>query len=115
MNSNFEYDWDARNRRTVLEGVSALERTSDSLARSHQLAIETEEVGTTIITELGEQRETLLRSKSRLVRTDEELSKTQKVLKSIKTNVLMNKLILVILIVLESAILAALVYLKFFR
>lgn len=50
MNSNFEYDWDARNRRTVLEGVSALERTSDSLARSHQLAIETEEVGTTVST-----------------------------------------------------------------
>lgn len=48
MNSNFDYDWDNVNRRTVLEGVSALERTSDSLARSHQIAIETEEVGTTV-------------------------------------------------------------------
>ncbi|XP_026478324.1 vesicle transport through interaction with t-SNAREs homolog 1B-like [Ctenocephalides felis] len=115
MNSNFDYDWDNVNRRTVLEGVSALERTSDSLARSHQIAIETEEVGTTIITELGEQRESLLRSKNRLVRTDEELSKTQRALNSIKKNVLTNKLILVLLIVLETAILSGLVYLKFLR
>ncbi|XP_026480574.1 vesicle transport through interaction with t-SNAREs homolog 1B-like [Ctenocephalides felis] len=115
MNSNFDYDWDNVNRRTVLEGVSALERTSDSLARSHQIAIETEEVGTTIITELGEQRESLLRSKNRLVRTDEELSKTQRALNSIKKNVLTNKLILVLLIVLETAILSGLVYLRFLR
>lgn len=68
-----------------------------------------------IITELGEQRESLLRSKNRLVRTDEELSKTQRALNSIKKNVLTNKLILVLLIVLETAILSGLVYLRFLR
>ena len=31
------YDWDAHNRRTVLEGRQVLERTSASLARSNQV------------------------------------------------------------------------------
>lgn len=31
------YDWDAQNRRTVLEGRQILERTTASLARSNQV------------------------------------------------------------------------------
>jgi vesicle transport through interaction with t-SNAREs protein 1 len=41
------YDEEA-NRRRVLEGRVILERTSDSLARSHQVALETEQIGTEV-------------------------------------------------------------------
>lgn len=40
---------DDNNRRLVLEGRAALERTSASLARSNQVAIETEYVGTEVM------------------------------------------------------------------
>ncbi|XP_049763862.1 uncharacterized protein LOC126092363 isoform X1 [Schistocerca cancellata] len=49
-------------RRTVLEGHAALERTANSLARSQAIAAETETLGGEVIAELGEQRESLLRS-----------------------------------------------------
>lgn len=46
MENNF--DWDEHNRRIVLEGRQVLERTSASLARTNQIAIETEQVGTEV-------------------------------------------------------------------
>lgn len=39
------FDWDSHNRQQVLEGRQILERTGASLARSNQIAIETEEIG----------------------------------------------------------------------
>lgn len=53
-------------RRTVLEGQRVLERTADSIARSTAIAIETEQIGTEVVGELGTQRETLQRTKGRL-------------------------------------------------
>lgn len=46
MASGGGYDWDDDNRRIVHEGRQILERTSASLARSNQIAIETENIGT---------------------------------------------------------------------
>lgn len=43
------YDWDSHNRQVVLDGRAVLERTSASLARSNQIAIESEETGTSVI------------------------------------------------------------------
>jgi hypothetical protein len=42
---------------------------TDSIARSHQLAAETDEIGVEIIDELGRQRETLVRTKDRVSQT----------------------------------------------
>lgn len=41
-------DWDGQNRQLVAEGRNVLERTSASIARSNQIAIETEQVGTEV-------------------------------------------------------------------
>lgn len=43
------YDNEESNRRIVLEGRQVLERTSASLARSNQIAIETEQIGTEVM------------------------------------------------------------------
>ncbi|XP_015593664.1 vesicle transport through interaction with t-SNAREs homolog 1B isoform X2 [Cephus cinctus] len=107
-------DWDAEHRRTLLDGRVVLERTADSLARSQRVAAETEQLGTEVVTELGEQRETLLRAKRRLSQTDQELDKTQKILRTMSRKVLTNKFVLIVIIILELGILAATVYLRFF-
>lgn len=39
------YDYDSHNRRVVIEGSRALERSAASLARSNQVAVETEQIG----------------------------------------------------------------------
>lgn len=48
-----DFNWDDHNRRIVLEGRQVLERTTASLARSNQIAIETEQVGTEVNTHIN--------------------------------------------------------------
>lgn len=52
----------------LLQGTESLNRASQSIERSHRIAAETDQIGTDIIEELGEQREQLERTKSRVSR-----------------------------------------------
>ncbi|XP_015720256.1 vesicle transport through interaction with t-SNAREs homolog 1B [Coturnix japonica] len=99
----------------LLQGTDSLNRASQSIERSHRIAAETDQIGTDIIEELGEQREQLERTRSRLVNTSENLSKSRKILRSMSRRIATNKLLLMIIIVLELAILGGVVYYKFFR
>lgn len=111
-------DWpevteEERLRRQVLEGTNILERTSQSIQRSQQVAVETEAVGGEIISDLGVQREQLERTRGRIYDTYDELSRSQRILRRIYFGVIQNKLVLIVIIVIEVLILAGLVYLKF--
>ena len=102
-------------RALLLQGTDSLNRATQSIERSHRIAAETDQIGSEIIEELGEQRDQLERTKSRLVNTSENLSKSRKILCSMSRKVTTNKLLLSIVILLELAILGGLVYYKFFR
>lgn len=115
MGDSGNYDWDEHNRRLVLEGRQILERTSASLARSNQVAIETENIGTEVISELDEQRESLLRSQRRLDDANADLSKSGALLLAMKRNVFYNKLTLFLIIVFEAICLVGLIILKLKR
>lgn len=108
-------NYEEANRQLALDGRAVIERTGESLARSTQIAIETENIGTEVISELGEQRETLLRAKSRLTSADEQLESAKSILRRMRRNVFYNKLILILIIILETAILGTVSYLKFFK
>lgn len=112
---NSNYDWDEHNRRLVAEGRQVLERTSASLARSNQIAIETENVGSEIVTDLSEQRESLLRSQRRLEDANDGLSKSNAILRAMRRNVVYNKFILILIILLEIFSLGGLIFVKFFK
>lgn len=101
-------------QRTVQQGTQILERTSNSIYRSTQVALETEEVGTGVIRELGEQREALIRTRDRLGDTDVELGRSRRILNSMYRVAITNKLVLIVIIILEIAILLGLIYYKFF-
>uniref|UniRef100_A0A673BYB2 Vesicle transport through interaction with t-SNAREs 1B n=1 Tax=Sphaeramia orbicularis TaxID=375764 RepID=A0A673BYB2_9TELE len=85
------------------------------IERSQRIAAETENIGTDIIEELGEQREQLDRARNRLVNTGENLSRSRKILRAMSRRIVTNKLLLGVIILMELAILGAVVYLKFFR
>ena len=53
-------------RSRLLAGSEALSRTSDSVARSHVIAAETDAIGENIINDLGTQREQLVRTRDRV-------------------------------------------------
>ncbi|CAG9860090.1 unnamed protein product [Phyllotreta striolata] len=108
-------DYEQRNRQLLFQGTQVLERTGQSLARSTQIAVETETIGHEVISELGEQREALLRTRGRLEDANEQLSSAKNILKSMSRNVFYNKLILILIIIIEILILACLCYLKFLK
>ena len=99
---------------TVRQGTAILERTSQSLYRTTQVALESEEIGTGVVQELSQQREVLVRTRDRLTDTDAELGRSRRILKSMSRVALTNKLVLIVIILLEISILAGLIYYKFF-
>ncbi|XP_054707854.1 vesicle transport through interaction with t-SNAREs homolog 1B-like [Uloborus diversus] len=103
------------NRGRLLQMNETVNRTTESVHRAQRVAAETDEVAVAVVDELGTQREALIRTKERLVDTDSNLVKSRKILRSMYRRVMTNKLILIVIIILELAILAGVVYYKFFR
>ncbi|KAG7334505.1 hypothetical protein KOW79_002912 [Hemibagrus wyckioides] len=102
-------------RALLIQGSESLNNATESIARSQRIAVESEHIGTDIIEELGQQREQLDRTRDRLVHTGENLSRSRKILRTMSRRVMTNKLLLGIIIIMEVAILGAVVYIKFFR
>jgi len=102
-------------RNKMAEGLASLERGSQSVARSERVAAETDEVGIQIIGDLDDQRETLIRTKEKLKETDSDLSRSRRILNNMAIKVATNKLLLVVIIILELAIIGAVVYLRFIK
>ncbi|KAM9707299.1 vesicle transport through interaction with t-SNAREs homolog 1B isoform 1-T3 [Menidia menidia] len=102
-------------RALLLQGTESLNSATQSIERSQRIAAETEHIGSDIIEELGEQREQLDRTRNRLVNTGENLSRSRKILRAMSRRLVTNKLLLAVIIIMELAILGAVVYLKFFR
>lgn len=113
--NNGGYDWDDHNRRRVLEAQQVLERTSASIARSNQIAIETENIGTEVVTELDEQRTALLRSQRRLNDANADLNKTNAILRAMRRNIFYNKITLIMIIILEVVCLVGMIFIKIIR
>ncbi|XP_022105289.1 vesicle transport through interaction with t-SNAREs homolog 1B-like [Acanthaster planci] len=101
-------------RARLLQGQETLNRTSDSLARTHQIAAETDEIGVGIIDELDGQKEQLLNARDKLEDMDHSLGKSKRILNSMGRRIITNKLILMAVILVELVILGVVVYLKFF-
>uniref|UniRef100_A0A9R1SHH6 Vesicle transport through interaction with t-SNAREs 1B n=2 Tax=Cyprinus carpio TaxID=7962 RepID=A0A9R1SHH6_CYPCA len=102
-------------RALLIQGTESLNNASKSIERSQRIAAETDQIGTDIIEELGEQRDQLDRTRDRLIHTGENLSRSRKILRAMSRRLVTNKLLLSVIIIMELAILAGVVYLKFFR
>ena len=110
-----EFDPNASHRNKLLHGTDVLNRTSDSIARSQQVAAESEQIGVEIIDDLDTQRESLLRTRDRLRDTDEDLDTSRKILTRMAFRVATNKLIMGIIILVELVIIGAIVYVRFIK
>jgi len=100
-------------REKVIAGVSSLDRTGESIQRAQQISAETDEVGIGIIDDLETQRESLERTRTRLIDTDTQITSSRNILKKMYLNVRANKIILICIIFIELGILIGLVYWKF--
>lgn len=108
------YSQDEMYKQQVMQGARILEKTSQSIVRSHQVAVETEAVGEAIVTDLSYQRESLERSRAMLQETDAEITRSRKILKRLAVSTIYNKMILIVIIIIQVGIIAGLVYWKWF-
>uniref|UniRef100_A0A671QY97 Vesicle transport through interaction with t-SNAREs homolog 1B-like n=1 Tax=Sinocyclocheilus anshuiensis TaxID=1608454 RepID=A0A671QY97_9TELE len=101
-------------RALLIQGTESLNNASKSIERSQRIAAETDQIGTDIIEELGEQREQLDRTRDRIINCTSKI-RSRKILRAMSRRLVTNKLLLSVIIIMELAILAGVVYLKFFR
>eukprot|EP00035_Acanthoeca_spectabilis_P024198 m.452750 g.452750 ORF g.452750 m.452750 type:complete len:217 (-) comp20391_c0_seq1:438-1088(-) len=80
-------------RDALLSNTQRLDRTSRRLDDGHRSALEAVEIGAGALDELGRQRETIERSRGRLRGMDADISKSQKLLRSIYNRAIRNRII----------------------
>lgn len=93
------------NRRVLL-------RTNDNLNGIKSIAVETEEIGTAIVQELGEQRQTLSGARNRLDDIESTRQSSHRFISAINRHVVQDKLLLILIIVVEALTLIGLIYIK---
>jgi|ERR1712135_150970 len=86
--------------RQLIDNTERLERGNRRLEAGYKIAIETEELGNSILTDLNHQRETMQKSRSRLRETDEELGRSGRVLNRMIVRIIQNRLIILGLVLL---------------
>lgn len=95
------------------ENRKVLLRTNDRLTGIKSIAIETEEIGTAIVQELGDQRETLTGARDRLLDIDSTRQSSHRYVSAINRHVFHDKLMLILIIVIEACTLVGLIYIKY--
>jgi len=84
----------------LIDNTERLERGNRRLEAGYKIAIETEELGSSILTDLNHQRETLQKTRSRLRETDEDLGRSGRVLNRMIVRIIQNRLIILGLVLL---------------
>lgn len=102
--------YDQRSR--LLDSADRQNRTSDRLANTARIAQESEEIGQGILSELGTQRETIVRTAQKVYGVDSNLGKSQKILNSMSRRIMTNKMIMISIIFVLMGILGITIYFK---
>ncbi|XP_011052018.1 PREDICTED: vesicle transport through interaction with t-SNAREs homolog 1A isoform X1 [Acromyrmex echinatior] len=93
-----EESWDNNvtedQRKRLLDASERIERSGRTLQNGYRMALETEEIGSQVLKELHEQRETIQRSRGRLRETDAELGRGSRLLSGMIFRSLQQRIIL---------------------
>lgn len=97
-------------RQRLLHNSERLERTGNHLSNAYRIAVETEEIGNSVLRDLENQRETLGRARSRLRETDAELGRSSRLLNTMIMRHMRDKFVLYIIGVLFILVICVSVY-----
>ncbi|XP_050298395.1 vesicle transport through interaction with t-SNAREs homolog 1A [Anthonomus grandis grandis] len=100
-------------KQRLLDNGETLERAGRKLNEGYRVALESEEIGHQVLKNLAEQRETIQRSRNRLRETDEELSRSSRLLGNMIMRALQQKVILGIVAVCFLVFISFGIYLSF--
>ncbi|XP_043467452.1 vesicle transport through interaction with t-SNAREs homolog 1A [Leptopilina heterotoma] len=93
-----EESWDngitEEQRKRLLDASERIDRTGRTLQNGYRMVLETEEIGTQVLKDLHDQRETIQRSRGRLRDTDAELGRGSRLLSGMIFRAFQQRLIL---------------------
>lgn len=94
-----DFDVTEDQKRRLLDNSERLERTGNSLDDAYRVALETEEIGATVLTNLSQQRETIHRSRNRMRETNADLSRSARIMNTMIMRSIRDKFVLYIVAV----------------
>lgn len=105
-------DWSLVNdqRRKLLDNTEQIERTGKTLTEGYRVVLETEQIGAAVLQDLSAQRETIQRSRGRLRETDEQLSRSTRLLNTMVVRALQERVVLALVLVGLAVIAGAAIY-----
>ncbi|KAM3304299.1 vesicle transport v-SNARE 12 [Capsicum chacoense] len=105
----------ANQRERLAMATERLDQSSDRIRESRRTALETEDLGVSILAELHQQRETLLHSHNKLHGVDDAIDKSKKILTSMSRRISRNKWIMGSVIGALSLAIILILYFKLFH
>lgn len=84
-------------KRRLLDNSDRLERTGSHIQEGYRIAIETEEMGAQVLSNLSQQRESIKRTRNRLRETDSDLRSSSRLMNSMIMRAIRDKFVLYIL------------------
>jgi len=101
-------------RERLITANERLERMNYDIDNTHQVALETIDVGVGILNDLDEQTEKMRNMKGNLGDIDESLDKAKRIMKSMARRAMQNKLIFAVIALVLVAAIALIIYVKWF-
>lgn len=105
-----EFAFGEDQRQRLLDNSERLERSGNHLSNAYRVAVETEEIGNSVLRDLENQRETLSRARSRLRDTDAELGRSSRLVNSMIMRHMREKLALYVIGVVFFLVICVSVY-----
>lgn len=75
-----DFDIGMDQKRKLLDNSERLERTGNQLQEGYRIALETEEIGAHVLSNLSQQRETVQRSRNRIRETNADLGRSSRLM-----------------------------------
>jgi len=87
-------------RQQILEGHQKIDDGHERLLNAHRIAVETEDIGREVLTDLSQQRKQLEDARDNLQQIDDNMTKSRKILSAMTRRIATNKMILAFIILL---------------
>eukprot|EP01107_Rhizomastix_libera_P003393 TRINITY_DN1600_c0_g1_i1.p1 TRINITY_DN1600_c0_g1~~TRINITY_DN1600_c0_g1_i1.p1 ORF type:complete len:223 (-),score=38.82 TRINITY_DN1600_c0_g1_i1:510-1178(-) len=101
-----------KQRSKILQTSNMLEDQNDRLNNTHRVALETEEIGSSVLTGLGKQRGQLEHARDMTIDVDNSVTKADGVLKSMSRRIVTDTLIQILINVVLVAIIGLIIFVK---
>eukprot|EP00164_Ancoracysta_twista_P001094 GFYU01001430.1.p1 GENE.GFYU01001430.1~~GFYU01001430.1.p1 ORF type:complete len:234 (+),score=50.37 GFYU01001430.1:48-704(+) len=102
-------------RTRLLDSTQRLEGTGNRIDESYRTALETEQIGASILSDLHHQRGQLEDSRNTLTGINDNISKSRKILQSMARRVVTNKIIMIVIILVLIGCIGLIIYFKWIK